>query len=569
MNQPDPAGAVAAAKDALLRGEADDAVAALQAHIEANPADFEARYVLSSLCYQLGDPALGEQVMNEARTLQALAAARAMGADIAALRADRAYADQVATTLYAQNLVAVSSVVRGMAIEAGQAAAESVVSYGLSLQHQGRIDEACEVFEAAAKAFPGPQIEQFGLFPQLFREGGAARYFEAAVRWAQRHAPGPPFEPHANPPRAGRKLRIGYVAPSIAGTQLRLFMTPLIENHDPAKVEVTLYVREAASESSWPEHVRVRAIGQLCDADAAAVIRADGIDVLADCWGHTAGSRLSMFALRPAPVQVAWLNFIQTTGLSQIDYLLHADGETPAGVAGRFSEAIWPIGPVFCVYRPSSERLPPIDTPARRAGMVTFGSFNHPAKLSYSVIETWAAVLRHAPGSRLLLKYAYFVDPVLQRSVQARFAGFGVDPSRVVFAGHSRGADYHASFGLVDLALDTWPAPGSTTTMEALSNGVPVLSLDGPEPTLQSRYAASILHASDLSELVADSREAYVIKAVELSEDVEALSALRARIRPRFETGGCCDEAGFTARIEDAFGQMFDRWREQPLKAGA
>jgi predicted O-linked N-acetylglucosamine transferase (SPINDLY family) len=555
--------AVSAARVALIEGRAEDAIPALQAHIDRMPADHEARYVLASICIALGDPALGETVLNEARTLHALALARSMGADLVQCRSDPVHAAQVATTLYARHLVAISSAVRAIELSGGEAKPESLISYGLALQHQGRVEEACDAFRAAAETFPGPAVHQFLLFPQLFRDDGAARYAAEARAWAQAHTVASARPSHANPELSGRKLRIGYVAPSFSTTQLRQFIAPLLENHDPGRVSVTLYVRDAAAETNWPAWIKVRTIGDLADADAAALIQQDRIDVLADCWGHTAGSRLPVFAHRPAPVQVAWINFVQTTGLPQVDYVLHASSQNPPDLDGQFVEKIWPIGPVFTVFSPSPDRLPPTETPALSTGRVTFGSFNHPAKLSADTVAVWAAVLRYTPGSRLLLKYSYFADPVLQRATQARFAAHGVAAERIAFSGLSRGAEYFEAFAQVDLALDPWPAPGSTTTLEALSNGVPVLALDGPEPTLGGAYSRSMIEASGLTELVATSREDFLRRAVELTADLDALNALRARVRPGFESGGCCDGIGFTRRVEVAFGEMFDVWRGQ------
>jgi predicted O-linked N-acetylglucosamine transferase (SPINDLY family) len=194
-----------------------------------------------------------------------------------------------------------------------------------------------------------------------------------------------------------------------------------------------------------------------------------------------------------------------------------------------------------------------------RTGQVTFGSFNHPVKLSDWTVDAWGAILRRSPDSRLLLKYRYFDDPVLQRVTQARFAARGVAPERLVFAGHSLGEDYFRSFGEVDLMLDAWPAPGSTTTLDALSNGVPVLGLD--RPTIAGHYTRSILAAAGLPELIATDADDFVELALDLTGDAGRLDALRARVRPGFEQGPLCDGAGFTRRIEAAFAEMFDLWR--------
>jgi protein O-GlcNAc transferase len=548
-----------AGRAALLGGDPSLAILHLQHAVSVAPSDLEARYWLASAKFT-SRAADANAAMDEARTLHALVTARAMGCDISRCKTDAAYATQVADQLYASKMVAMASVVRRMAIATGKTDATGVLGYGLSLQHQGRADEASEIFQLVATETRHPAVHQFLIYPQLLRDNGDARHSAAVRDWAQRYAPEIPTQPLRNPDRRGRKLRIGYLAPWFATCQLKQFITPLLEHHDRDAVSVTLYPNEAASESGcWPDWVAIHPLGGLDDAQAAALIRRDGIDVLADCWGHTAGSRLPVFAHRPAPVQVAWINFIQTTGLPQMDYVLHADGAETDVHADLYWEQIWRIGPVFNAFRPAAGRLPPVATPALASGQVTFGSFNHPAKLSGATLDAWAAVLRGAPTSRLLLKYSYFADPVLQRVTQARFAARGVAPERIVFAGHSSGQAYFESFREIDLMLDAWPAPGSTTTLDALSNGVPLLTM--VEPTLAGAYARSLLEACGLGDLITKSPTQFVDRALELAADPERLDAVRSRVRPGFDGGPICDEAGFTRRIEAAFGEMFDRWR--------
>lgn len=551
---------LASGREALLAGDAAAAADAFARAVSAYPADPEARYGLASACMLLGDGARAHQALGDARLMHALGEMRALGVDLQRLKGDGAYADQVAGQLYGQGLATLASTAWGMAIAADHVDAQLLAGYALALQHQGRAEEASDIFRIAATNFGGPALQQFVVYAQLFCEDGEARFAEEARRWSQTY-PAPPPAPHANPPLAGRPLRIGFVAPTFAKSQLRQFVTPIFEALDPKASEVILYPADAATETDWPSWIRVHPIGRLDDAAAAALIRDDRIDVLNDCWGHTAGSRLGVFALKPAPVQAAWINFFQTTGLPQMDYVLHAATDGPADFDGHFTEALWPVGPVFTPFRPSAGRLPPAPTPARAAGRITFGSFNHPAKLSPAAIAAWATVLRNRPGSRLLLKYRYFADPVLQRVTQTYFAAHGVAPQRIVFEGHSAGADYFESFRKVDLMLDTWPAPGSTTTLEALSNGLPLLAMVGPTPNVGGVYARTILNAVGLGELVTDTPEAFVARALALTEDLDELDRLRATVRPNFDRSPICDEAGFARGLEQAYARMFERWR--------
>lgn len=550
-----------AGRSAQLAADAETAAPIFAELAAASPADPDLRYWLASSLMLLGDGAGAEQALNDARTLQMLGVARGMGADLARLRNDPAYASAVAAQLYGQGLVAMASVAWGMAIAAGQMDGQILANYALALQHQGRVDEASDIYRVAADNFASSNLHQFLVYAQLFCEDGERRHCAEARRWAATHAKAPPPAPHLNPPLAGRRLRVGYLAPNFAGSQLRQFITPVLQAHDPAAVEVFLYPNDASTEAGWPARVQVRPIGGLTDDAAAALIRGDRIDVLNDCWGHTAGSRLGVFARKPAPVQAAWINFFQTTGLPQMDYVLHAAvDDPPAFGPDQFHEGLWPVAPVFTPFEPAAGRLPPQPTPAKASGQVTFGSFNHPAKLSAPALAAWGALLRSVPDSRLLLKYRYFADPVLQRSIQAVFAAHAVAPERIVFEGHTSGDGYFRAFQAVDLMLDAWPAPGSTTTLEALSNGVPVLSMVGETANLGGFYSRTILQACGLPELVTTTPEAFIARARDLAGDLEALDALRARVRPGFDGGPICDGPAFTRRLEAAYAEMFQRW---------
>lgn len=554
-----------AGRAAQLAGDAQTSSAIFAALVRQHPGDPDLRYWLASALMLLGDGEAAEQSLNDARTLQTLAAVAELDGDVARLKTDAAYANTIASQLYERGFVALASVVWGMAIAAGNMELEILGNYALALQHQGRVDEASDIYRVAAANFPGSGLHQFIVYAQLFCEDGEARHAAEARIWANLYVRAPAPAPHANPPLAGRKLRIGYVAPKFATSQLRQFITPVLESHDPAAVEVVLYPADAATETAWPAWIQVHPIGKLTGDEAAALIRRDRIDILNDCWGHTGESRLGVFARKPAPVQVAWINFFQTTGLPQMDYVLHATADDAPDLGDLFHEGIWGVAPAFTPFRPEPGRLPPAPTPAKATGMVTFGSFNHPAKLSPGAIGAWAAILRNRPQSRLLLKYRYFADPVLQRATRTVFAAHGVAPERLVFAGHTTGEDYFAAFPTVDLMLDAWPAPGSTTTLEALSNGVPVLAMVGETPSLGGFYARTILRNVGLPDLITTTPAAYIQRALELTEDLDALDSLRARVRPGFENGPICDEVGFTRRLEQAYQGMFERWAGQSV----
>ena len=340
-------------------------------------------------------------------------------------------------------------------------------------------------------------------------------------------------------------------------TQARQFIAPIFDHHDPANVVVFAYANQAEDAQAFAGPVQMRSLGGLDDRQAAELIRADRIDVLIDCWGHNAGNRLTMFALRPAPVLVGWLNYHQTTGLKAMDYVIKSDLVATDDMAALFDEEVWLMGDAPDAFRPDpGPRTSP--APCLTNGHATFGAFINPAKLTDPTVSLWAAILRGAPGSRLVLKYQYFLDPVLQLTTQARFLAQGADPDRLEFRGRTSGVEYHAEFADIDLALDPTPCPGGTTSLDALSRGVPVLTLKGED--FYSRIGVCGLAPAGLPDLVAESPHAYVAKAVTLAADPQAMQALRERVPAAFDAAPYRDEAGMARRLEAAYRAMFQRW---------
>ena len=560
-----------AANDPIAEGrallEAGDPVAAanlLYAFTESRPADHEGRYWLYSALVAAAEPAAARQTLDDARNLHAVAMLRAHGVDLARFKTDKAYCAQVGLQLYAIKHMAPASLTLGRGLDLDNPDVQTMISYGLSLQHQGRTDEAINVFSAAAEAFPHPAVHEFLLYALFHAPDRMRRVSDEARRWSDLYAaPLTPAQPvFANARTSDRPLRIGYVGPSFSRSQVAQFLLPVLEAHDPKSVEVFLYCADPAAEDALPPGCTVRGIGPLSDPEVADLIRKDTIDILVDVWGHTAGSRLPVFAHRPAPVQVAWINFVQTTGLACMDYILHADSMKVDGTDEFFTEEIWHIGPIVAPSRPSADRLPDVPTPALKNGYVTYGSFNNPAKLSEITIAAWSLILRQRPGDRLILKYGPFVDPVLQRVTRARFAAYGAAPEQLEFRGHTTGPDYWREFQDIDLALDPSPCPGGTTSCDALANGVPVLTQWGDD--FYSRIGVPVVLPCGLPELIADGWDDYVDKAVALTADHQALDALRAKVRPGFDASPYRDEVGFTRNLEGIFRQMYARWLADP-----
>lgn len=556
----DPEAELELAQAELFGGEPQAALARLEALVAAQPEHIVAAYFLAAARGAVGDQAGFKATLREARNSHSLNVIAQAGGDLPGLLEDPAYAQQLAEAVYGRHHVAVASAAYAFAANAPGATAPAMLGYALSLQHQGRVDEALEAFVRVSEAYPhSPAVRSFLLYILFHVEDGVRRHAEAAAEWGRIYATGslPTPASFPNRPLEGRRLRLGYVAPAI-GNQLRQFLMPVLENHDRETTHVTVYTNDAPAGEIAADQVRV--LGAMTDTDAARLIRKDRIDVLIDLWGHTSGSRLGVFGLKPAPVQVSWMNYVQTTGMPAMDYLLHPDCFNVPGAQDHCVERLWHIGPVMSPFRPDP-RPAPTPTPAKANGYVTFGSYNHPVRLNDQTVAAWARILCAVPGSKLVLRYRYFIDEVLQNVTLMRFAAHGVEPGRIAFHDQLAQPAYYESYAEIDVALDPAPCPGGTTSMDAVANGVPVLTLAGAD--YYSRIGVAVLEPLGLTELITTSWDGYVARAVELASDVAALDALRLKVRTAFDASPRRDEVGFTRMIEGEFAKMFELWRER------
>jgi protein O-GlcNAc transferase len=432
--------------------------------------------------------------------------------------------------------------------------AEALNNLGNLRHEQGRVAEAAAAYEQAVRLRPDLPAPVGNLLMLLnYRDDKSPDEVLAAHRRLSPHAV--PSKPFAS--RAPGRLRIGYVSSDFRTHAVACFFEPLLASHDRGEVEVFCYSNLRQPDATT-ERLRALAehwvpIDRLTDAEAAARIRADGIDVLVDLGGHSGNSRLWLFAHRSAPAQVTWLGYPNTTGLATVDYRLTDAIADPAGVTDPFhSEKLVRLDGGFLCYRPPAEAPPVGPAPSLKHGFVTFGSFNHPAKLSDATVRAWAELLARVPDSRLLLKYKIFDDATTRTHYQDRFVAAGLDLGRLDLLGFIDDPRGHlAAYDRIDLALDPFPYNGTTTTCEALWMGVPVVSLAGDRHA--GRVGASLLHRVGLDALVAEDVAGYVTVAAGLAADSATLSALRASLRGRLETSPLLDGPGFARTIEAAF----------------
>ncbi|WP_431854894.1 tetratricopeptide repeat protein [Azospirillum sp.] len=425
---------------------------------------------------------------------------------------------------------------------------------GVRLNLAGRLLEAEAIFREAISLVPeAAHIHSNLLFTLCYLPGvEPPRLLEEHRAFGARFSH--PFDPldFPNDPDPTRRIRLGYVSPDFREHVVAGMMGGVIAHHDRRRFEVFCY-----AEVRRPDHVTeaLRAVADhwrstvgLSDQEVAAMIRADGIDVLVDLAGHTANNRLPVFGLKPAPVQASWLGYPNTTGMPAIDYLLVS---LPPDRAVET-----PIPGPRPLYTPP-EMLPLPPPPCLARGYVTFGCFNNASKLNDDVIAVWADILKAVPTSRLVLKALGFAEPHGDNWVVQAFAAHGVAPHRIELRGRSSYRQYMLETADIDLSLDPFPYGGANTTFDMLHMGVPVVGLKAPDPRSSISW---LLYWVGLRELVAESREEYARLAIELANDADRLRGLRRALRSRLARAGFGDARRLTAELEDIWRGAWERW---------
>ena len=367
---------------------------------------------------------------------------------------------------------------------------------------------------------------------------------------------------HRRDDAPGRRLRIGYLSPDLREHAVAFFMRPLLEGHDPDAVEVYAY-----ADLDTPDTVSERLaeacdhwtpVGGLDDEALARRIYDDRIDVLVDLLGHphTGKGRLRVFTMRPAPIQVTYLGYFSTTGLSAMDYWLSDSILTPVDTVERATERIWRLPRCCLAYRPP-ETAP--EVVPRDDGRIVLACFNNIAKAGAESFALWAEVLERLPRARLMLKSTVLADADYRQQVLDRFANLGIAAERIEMRAMTETiAEHLTMYGEVDIALDTLPRTGGTTTAEALWMGVPVVTLAGRR--FIERLSATMLAAVGLDELITHDRRAYVDRVVALAADRQRLGGLRLGLRRRMRASPLCDGRGLAQAIEQAYRLMWRRF---------
>jgi predicted O-linked N-acetylglucosamine transferase (SPINDLY family) len=454
------------------------------------------------------------------------------------------------------------------AIHADPRNADAFINLGGVLVYQGKISEGIASFRRAL-AFDPHLIKARSnlLFVMNYSEKYSSReIYDASLLYQKMLGRTAKYD-FSNNPDTNRRLRIGYISPDFCRHSVSYFFEPLLSNHDREKFEVYCYSCVERPDETTDRLKRVSSKWRECvgleDDLIVKMIREDRIDILVDLAGHIATRiRLPVFSKRAAPVQVTWLGYPNTTGLSTIDYRITDSIADPDGISDRLhSERLVRLPYGFLCYRPETDAPEVRPAPADSNGFVTFGSFNMIPKLSDVTITVWSSILKAVPDSRLILKTYSLIDGLTRNRVAAAFSRQGIAPERINMVGAFLSVRDHLDlYGEMDIALDPFPYNGTTTTCEALWMGVPVLTFLGDRHA--GRVGGSILRQLGLNELVAESIEDYVNRAIALTQSIELLNDYRRRLRPLMTGSTLCDGKLFAHLMEDAYRVMWLSWRQ-------
>jgi protein O-GlcNAc transferase len=534
-------------------GRLEEAIASCCRALEIEPDYAEAHTNLGVALYDLGR--LDEAVANYRRALEIkpdfVQAHNNLGSALEGL---------------GQPAEAVASYRRALEIKPDFAMAHS--NLGNALTSLGRFAEAVTSYRRALEIKPDYcEAHSNLLFLRSYQsDQPAAKLLDAARRFGDlvtRQAR--PFTSWPNVRSADRCLRVGLVSGDLCSHPVGYFLESVLaalHTHAADRLNFFAYPSTSRNDAVTSRiktccHGWHSAVG-LSDQRLAQRIREDGIDILFDLAGHTAHNRLPMFVWKPAPVQASWIGYLGTTGVAAMDYIIADPWTLPESEAPNFTEKIWRLPESYlCFTRPDTD-LNVSATPAIANGYVTFGCFNNLSKMNDAVVALWARILREVPASRLFLKTMQLNQEKYHEYVGECFASHGIDPRRLILEGSAPRVELLSTYRRVDIALDPFPYPGITTSIEALWMGVPVLTMAGKR--FLSRQGVGIMMNVGLPEWIAVDPDDYVTKAVAQAGDLKCLTRLRGGLRQRTIESPLFDALRFGRHFEAALRVMWMRW---------
>ena len=440
---------------------------------------------------------------------------------------------------------------------------ELLNNLGNLLKDQGRLPEAVARYRRALELNP--------MTPQAFSNCLAAMRLDLSLpatqilakhrewsSWFEAVSNEAPLI--ANLPEPLRRLRIGYVSPD-CHTALPAFLDGVIVAHDREQFDIYCYFNNpqdparlaAMGLNNCPQKIRI--MRGMSDKQVATKVHDDGIDILIDIAGHTGHNRLGVFARRPAPVQIAWLDYLCTTALAAMDYRITDAIADPAGNDAFHSEKLLRMPHAQWCWRPDADAPPVAPAPILKNGRITFGSFNNAQKLTDQTLTLWRRVIEAVPDSQFV--FAGIPDGFARARVRDALA---CESSRLSFLPRVSIGEYRAAFANVDIALDPLPFSGATTTLDALWQGVPVLTLPGERSC--SRSTASVLTALRMGEWIATDESDFVARATHFGSAAPVLAVKRSAMRERMRGSPILDQPAFTRDLEKLFRDAWQHWCE-------
>ena len=396
--------------------------------------------------------------------------------------------------------------------------------------------------------------------------------YDAHCHWSQLYAPvSRARQGHKRDRCPDRRLRIGYISGDFCSHSVAYFAEALLEGHRPELVETWGYGncphQDMVTDRLKEKFDHYRNVCAVLDDQVVEWIEQDKIDILVDLSGHTGDNRLDVLAYKPAPIQVSYLGYPDTTGMSQIDYRFTDPWADEPTAQQYYTEKLVLLDSGFICYRPP-EFAPAVQPlPALSQGRVTFASFNNSLKINVRLIRMWAKILQRLPQAQLLLKFGGGDDEQVRALYLEQFRSLGVAEDRVRIIGRLPVAAHLDLYNQVDIALDSFPYHGTTTTCEALWMGVPTLSLIGQHHV--SRVGLSLLSRVGLEVFSAHTEQEYLDKAVSFAQQTAHLSTLRPGLRARVWHSPLCDNQAYARCVEEAYQRMWQCWCKTHERTGA
>ena len=446
--------------------------------------------------------------------------------------------------------------------DAGLGDADFMIYMGLKMLAMGRIAEAVELFARANELMPGTckGLAKL-LFAQNFADVLSDDEFEHYARLNGQNMKRQCANRYNqwNAERGNGPLRVGFVSADFRDHSVTYFLLGMLDALDTEKVSIHLYHNNNVEDdmtAALKDVARVwRQIDELDSDEAARQIHEDGIHILVDLSGHTALLRHDVFAQKPAPVQVTWFGSASTTGMEEIDYFLSSDHCIPESGHEFFAETPWRMKGRHMCYSPPPADIRIKPPPFIEREHITFGCYVDMSRYSDPAIACWCTILERLPNTTLVLRSKLLGIEEVQDYTADRFLSHGIDRDRLRFVGPSKRAEFIDSYNAIDIMLDPFPGNGLTTTYECLWMGTPVLTLRGHR--LISRAGPGVLTELGLDELVADTVEDYVDRAIGLANDMPRLQWYNSSLREMLVSSSLCDEASFARELETVFEAMW------------